>query len=454
MQPFLLVHSVKKILAHLGLFSIFVFSQNINAQDVKHSENNITFSGQLRSRFEFRDGVFRPIAPGEKPAVLISQRIRLAIDYAYKDILTIKLVPQSVGIWGQANMVQTLEGNGNQFALFEAWAALKLTDYWKLKIGRQVISLDDERIFGELDWAQGGRVHDALSFQFNKNQFDLKAFFACNQNYKNLYDNNINNPAGSLFNSKGSASYKWMQTVWTGFQVSKTSKVTLLVSNVGFQNAESPNYDSRVFYSQTAGANFFHQGAKLTGNFSAYYQGGKNTTGIKTRAFLIAGYADYTLNPSWSLGAGSDFLSGNDVGKPLNHNKAFNPFFNTGHKFYGAMDYYYAGNPHKNAGLSDNYFRINYKTNKSWVFQMSMHQFITPNTISGTVKDYDKNLGQEFDLSFIRKINKFTGFSGGYSCYLTTPTVHYLKNTVGAGKAQQWVWLSLNITPTFLEAKF
>lgn len=68
--------------------------------------------------------------------------------------------------------------------------------------------------------------------------------------------------------------------------------------------------------------------------------------------------------------------------------------------------------------------------------------------------EYNTNLGQEFDLGFSYKINKFASMTGGYSAYATTPSINYLKNTPNGNDLQHWAWLSLNITPTFFETKY
>lgn len=119
------------------------------------------------------------------------------------------------------------------------------------------------------------------------------------------------------------------------------------------------------------------------------------------------------------------------------------------------MDYYYAGNPHKNTGISDSYLKVNYKTTGKLVLNAALHQFISPNKISDSYnKKYNSNLGQELDLSFSFKTNTFVTFTGGYSFYLATTTLKYLKNTPGANDYQQWFWLSLNVTPHFLKTNF
>ncbi|MCO5249343.1 MAG: alginate export family protein [Chitinophagales bacterium] len=422
------------------------------------NENTFSISTQIRPRLEIKDGAYQPLYKGEDPAALISDRIRLNLDYSYKGILSLRIAPQQVGIWGQANMVQGAENSGNRIALFETWAKLKLASNWDMKLGRQVISLDDERIFGELDWAQGGRVHDAVSFHFSKNKYELKGFFAFNQNYKSNYGNNLSNPSGNLYNTTDAFPYKWMQTAWASFPVGKTSKINLLFANIGAQNVaplinlnDQPN---KTRFSQTYGVNYFNNGDKWSGNVSAYYQGGKSITNIKNQAYLVAAAVNYKINESWSVGLGSDLVSGNDLGASNDKNNAFNPLFHTGHKFYGSMDYFYSGNGHSNVGLSDSYLKINYKGKQNYNINLAVHQFATSNQVTDFTGNYKKNLGQEADLSFSYKLNKFSTVMGGYSFYINTPTLSYLKNVPNSQKYQQWGWVSINITPTLFHTKF
>lgn len=439
------------LLAFLFLLSVQLLCSNVNAQNTDTTLKSLKIEGQLRPRFEIRDGAFRPLQKAEKPAVLISNRIRITVDYNYKGIFSLRLSPQSAGVWGQTNIVQGVEGGGNKLAFFEAWGKLQLAKQWNLTVGRQVISLDDERFFGELDWAQGARAHDAISVQYKKNKVDLRAYAAYNQNYKSLYGNNINNPSGNLYSTNDATPYKTMQTVWAGFQVGKKSQLSLLAANLGFQNAVSATNDTAVYYSQTFGGNYFFNHANVSGNFTAYYQAGKNSAGVSIRACLLAAYAGINFTKKWQAGAGSDFISGNNAGSTQSTNNVFTPYFHTGHKFYGAMDYYYVGNPHKNAGISDTYLKLNFAAKNGHAINMALHQFFTPNKVTDGLKQFKKNLGQEMDLMYSYKLNEVSKITGGYSFYLTTSTLNYLKNTLNAGKYQQWFWLSINFTPTFLK---
>ncbi|HMZ46128.1 MAG TPA: alginate export family protein [Chitinophagaceae bacterium] len=440
----------------LIIFSL-IFSFSAISQTTDSSVNNLKVQIQFRPKLEVRDGAFRPLAKKEEPAVLVSERIRLNINYSYKNIFTLKISPQTVGIWGQANAVQGVENSGNKIALFEAWTNFNLSNTWNIKLGRQVISLDDERFFGELDWAQGGRTHDALSFLYKKNNVNVKSYFAFNQNYKSLYNNNSYNPAGNLYNSNDAVPYKTMQTLWVGFNANAISTFSFLFTNIGLQQAANlNNTNAAVHQSQTFGINYFNAGKTTFGNLSAYWQTGKNIAGTKTQAFLLAGSIGYKFSNKTKIMVGTDWVSGNDIGqaKPPTTNNAFTPYFHTGHKFYGNMDYYFAGNGHQNAGLSDSYLNLQCTPTKKLNATIAVHQFYTTNKISSQLKNYSKNLGQELDFSLQYKPNSFTSLSCGYSFYVTTPTIHYLKNTTGSKDYQQWLWLSLNVTPTLLISKF
>lgn len=50
----------------------------------------------------------------------------------------------------------------------KAWAKYQFTPKAALKIGRQMLAYDDERLIGGLDWAMQGRSFDAAKgiFQF------------------------------------------------------------------------------------------------------------------------------------------------------------------------------------------------------------------------------------------------------------------------------------------------
>lgn len=423
------------------------------AQDTLVRDNTIIISGQIRPKAELRYGAFQPISAKDQPAALISQRTRLRFFYEYKDLLAVQITPQYINVWGQESLTQGVAAN-NGFGLYEAWARIKASKNSNFIIGRQVISLDDERFFGELDWAQGGRVHDAVSYNLKSQKFEFSAFLAYNQNYKAFYGNNLYNATGNLYSPVGAAPHKWMQTVWGKFAINKENSISLLATNLGFQTMLTANDSARNYNSQTYGINYFHTGDKWKANASGYFQMGQNALGTNINAFMAAIGASRKLGNKWRIGLASEIVSGNKIGgTPSKISHAFTPYFATGHKFYGSMDYYYAGNGHRNAGLWDSYLTIGFSPSAKWSLGLAAHQFIAPFGISNGAKTLSPDLGQEFDLGFTVNVNKFVKVMGGYSMYLSTNTLEFLKGGVNTRVDQHWAWMSINITPTFLNFK-
>ncbi len=423
-------------------------------QETETPENQFSIEAQLRPRAEFRHGAFQPLPRNSKPAALISQRTRLTFGYQYKNLLKVKLTPQMVSVWGQENMNQGTSVS-NALTFFEAYGQLNINENAGFLIGRQVISLDDERFFGELDWAQGGRSHDAVSFQYKKPKGEFKAYFAFNQNYREIYGNNLSNVSGTHFSPKGAASYKWMQTVWGRYNISDKNAVSALISNVGFQNAADAIEDkAETYYTPTLGVNYFHTGSDWKAQASVYFQTGKNASGRETNAYLASAGFTRKINSKWDLGLAADIVSGNNIGETTKEkNNAFIPYFGTNHKFYGAMDYYYAGNGHSNIGLGDVYLSTAFSPIENLRLSAVFHQFIAPNKLDIGHKKLTKNLGQEIDFTVNYKINKYAGLVGGYSVYTASETTKLIKDVSNAKTGQHWVWLSLNINPKLFDFK-
>ncbi|MBS1643097.1 MAG: alginate export family protein [Bacteroidetes bacterium] len=438
----------------LFLAVAFLLVNNVLAQKSSEEENQISISAQIRTRAEFRDGTFQPLPANENAAALVSQRTRVSLNYQYKKLFSLQVSPQSITVWGQDGLTQNA-ATKNGVAFFEAWAKLNLSASSALQIGRQIISLDDERFFGELDWVQGARAHDAVSFQLQKEKITFKSFIAYNQNYRELYSSNLNNISGTLFSSKDAAPYKWMQTVWAKYNFNKQNSISVLATNIGFQNALNALDSAKNYFSQTVGLNFFHVGEQWKYNFSGYYQLGQNAQGKQTNAYLFAFAADKKINANWNVGLGTDIVSGNDVGITLSgNNKSFVPYFGTNHKFYGSMDYFYAGNAHKNSGLMDFYFKSGYKSNAKWLLGFALHQFVSPNTLFDGSKNLSSNLGEELDFDFAYSIHKYVKLVGGYSMYATTSSLNFLKSVNPAHTIQNWLWVSINITPNIFNSKY
>ena len=158
-----------KLLKTISLSLLTMVSMGTYAQEL---DANL----QIRPRYEYRNG-FKSLMPiGEDATSFISQRSRLNFNYK-QEKLKAKLTFQNIRTWG--DVPTTAQADKNGIALFEAWAQYDFDAAWSARLGRQVISYDNQRIFGEIDWAQQGQSHDAAVFSFHpkNHQLDLGMAF-------------------------------------------------------------------------------------------------------------------------------------------------------------------------------------------------------------------------------------------------------------------------------------
>ena len=413
-------------------------------------ENEFDMSLQLRPRTEYRNGAYRPLQTSEEPAILTHNRTRLTMNYSNGDKLKMRVSLQNINIWGQANQVQPLNATNNNIGLFEAYADIKLSENMRTKIGRQMIALDDDRIFGTFDWHPAGRSHDALNISWKKQNTEVQTYFAFNQNYNTI--GNVNNPAGQYFSPENAQPYQHLQMIYAKYNLTPKHYLSVLANNIGFKDFKT---DNKTYNMQTIGANYFGNGNLWNVGLSAYYQFGETNVGRKTSATLLSAVVDYKINKPSKIGLGIDYLSGDNTNKPTQEaTNIFNPLYGTHHKFYGIMDYFYTGNPHGNVGLLDTYVRYSTVINPKLSISAVGHFFNSGAKIYQNNQKKSNYLGSELDLSFNYNIMKNVSLTGGYSNFFNTESLRYLKKTPNARGNQDWVWISLNINPQIFKAKF
>ena len=292
-------------------------------------ENEFTMSIQIRPRAEYRNGALMPRNEGEEPAGFINNRARLSMEYKRSD-LQMKISAQHVGVWGQDPQI---DKNG-RFIMNEAWAKLNFGKNFFAQLGRQTLSYDDERILGGLDWNIAGRYHDALKLGYADPNNQLHLILAFNQNDETKI-------GGTYYVQVGAQPYKNMQTLWYHYKSDYTPfDASLLFMNLGLETGDAATKESHTRYLQTMGTYITYKdnGWNVDGAF--YYQMGKNLNAEKVSAFMASLQAAYAIDKTWTVVASADYLSG-DSGDSDKY-KAFNVLYGTHHKFYGAMDYFYA----------------------------------------------------------------------------------------------------------------
>ena len=416
-----------------------------DAPVVEEKEHFFTLSGQLRPRFEYRNGAYQALQEGEEPAILVNNRLRLNMDYRFRQDLQLYVSLQQVNIWGQAPQVQVIDRTGG-LSVFEAYAALPLGGDFDLKLGRQQIVLDEDRIFGSLDWHPAGRAHDAVNINWRPvENLYLRSFFAFNQNYldgkaaTDKINGNVNNPKGQYFTP--GQPYQHMEALHAHYAFTPDQKLSFLFANLGLRNNDRADYNMQTF-----GVHYRGRSQDLSYGAEAYLQTGKNNTGATKEAYLLAAMVGYKFLPTLSATMGIDYLSGNNSPDTSGKDKVFTPFSGTNHKFYGFMDYYYVSYTPQ-VGLFNPYISATLKTSEKGNLSAVGHYFRSAGKIDGKTR----NLGVEADLVYTHKLQPFASLQVGYSVHKVSGSYNTLRGFSATRPWQDWFWCSININPTMLK---
>ncbi|MGD1946391.1 MAG: alginate export family protein [Croceivirga sp.] len=427
----------------LFLTIVFLSVQSIISQ--------FTLDATFRPRAEYRNGFQFLQQEGVDAGFVTNTRARIGANYktpSYEIYINI----QDVQIWGENPQLVPVDGNSS-FSLFEAWAELQLGKGWSTKLGRQVLSYDDQRYFGGLDWAQQGRYHDLGMIKYRTNGFMLDVGLAFNQDldgqggplfgFKN---------AGTEFNSGNPFHYKTMQHLYAKKKFGDFG-VSLVLANLGFQQIDGDTGDvSDIRSTFTAGTHLNYKKGKfgLAGN--AYLQSGKFFNGVDIEgAYLLGLEATYKAGAKTTLGLGVEAISGDDA-STTDATEAFLPHFGTNHKFNGFMDHFYVGNWVNRGGLLDIHasavFNLGPKTTLFTKFLNFQGMEDTPGG--------ESSLGNELDLVLTQKFNGFA-LKVGYSQLFASDGLEELE-TLRSGAtdfkgSQNWAWAMIIIKPTLFTTK-
>lgn len=426
---------------------------------------------ELRTRGEVYHGYKALASKNQEVGLSISQRTRLNFGYDSKWV-ELYVSFQDVRIWGSSP--QLTIGTGGSTWLHQAYGVGKIAKWVDIKVGRQEINLDDHRIFGNVGWAQQARSHDAAILRFSpdsKTKIWLGA--AYNQTNANLI--------GTLYTTPNN--YKTMQFLWVNRSFGKIN-ASLLFLNNGLQinandslsflgtgsSTEMISYSEKAtYFSQTIGLRAGYDGEKFKAFGAFYYQLGNNgaftidSTGTATSGTFDLNRTNYnamlaridlqgTLGPI-TLTGGYEYQSGNSQINPSAQDQAFNPFYTTGHKFNGFMDYFYVGNHIKSVGLHDAFLGVKF-THKKFFIGATAHYFLAANDVKDPTNPgtaMNAGLGTELDIVTGYNFNEEVSILAGYSNMFGTATMETIR---GGDKdaLSNWAFLMVTFKPVLFNS--
>lgn len=385
----------------------------------------LTIIPQIRTRTENRLGYRVGLNDTNSLALFTVQRARMNISMKYENI-ELFIAPQDVRVWGQ----QFVQGTLASFEMHEAWGKFNINDNIGLKLGRQEIQINKDRIIGNIDWITSGVSHDAVVIYYKEKDTKINLGLAYNQTMESLIN--------SFYSQKNYKSLAYLDLS------SKTSDREFYLMNIvdGLQKSEAIQ---EIAWRNTFGIELEDFNNTLPFSLGLYYQSGKTQDNKNISSHMINSKISQSFN-SFKLNLGLDVISGSQNN---NNYGAFNTLYGTNHKFYGYMDYYLnIPKDTKEGGLNDIYVELKYNLNKDNDFALKYHTFMlnTNKFVKTSGEKYDASLGNELDFTYNYNGIKFVKLTFGASVYNQNETIAFIKGASNQRLAS-WAYLMLNIVP-------
>ncbi len=402
--------------------------------------NHFTMSMEYRPRTELRYGYQQLPADTSVAAFLVGQRTRLSMAYDYSNQLSLAFSMQDLRIWGSQNP-KSLNGT---VQVFEAWVEPKITPEWSVRIGRQKLSYDNQRLFAENNWRIGGNAHDAALLKYQGTNLVIHLAGAFNQSGDKAF--------GTDFAPSGFTNYKSLVMNYIKYSFNDHYTITAINVADGWQDEKNVEKIHQRF---TSGGRIEYQKGSFQAGAGAWYQYGHNTKGVDLAAWYLNPEARYTMG-QWQCRAGAELFSGNKPGE-TDTDKSFSPLYGSGHRFNGSLDLItkFPGDV-GGAGLINPYLNITWKASKAFSIRTDIHGFWLQNDYVKNEVTYDRWIGVENDWLVNYNPNSYTSLELGFSYATVSETFEVIKKAqAGAHNTMPcFTYFALTIKPTLLNSKW
>lgn len=408
-----------------------------------------SIDGQFRTRAEYRDG-YRSIATeSNHPVPIVLQRSRLIFNHKEENI-SFRFSGQDARVWGQN--VTNMPANTPH--IYEAWAKWEFLPRFSVKMGRQELRYDDQRLIAIRNFGLTGATYDAALFAYEneetKTSFHLGTM--------------INNLAQDNFLSYYSTShFKYMSFLWGALTFSDFLSINFL--NI-FDLSQNPLKPEVMFGRNTVGGNvIINSSNRVGGKIGGYYQFGKTWLDIPEFPDKSPSVSAFNANATaWvkpiedlKIWLCMDVYSGHDWSSNSKTFGAFNRLLAAGHAHLGFMDYFTTMqlSEVKYAGFVDHIAGFEYSFSSKASFMSKVHYFnmrktFLPDNSAQGYEEVNKYLGTEVDFIFSYKVSKCLVIESAWMFILPSETLEKLKSSVDT-QFSHWGYISLLFTPNFFK---
>ena len=411
----------------------------INQQATK-PDKILKIDFEFRPRAEYRNGYGVLRNDSSAAGAFVNQRSRLSLNYTLNNRFVLQFSIQDLRVWGQ----QDPRSTGATLQAFEAWAEPYITDKFSIRVGRQRLIYDNQRLFAESDWRLSGATHDALNLRYNDRKISTELALAFNQLSERSF--------GTDYVPVGYTNYKFLAVHYLRYQLSKSFVLTTINSADGFQVKNKPeSYNVRY----TLGGRLEASDGGLYGTISGFYQAGKNPTGTDLSAWYFQPEIRYTSPKGTIIRLGLEYFTGSGNKPGLSTDNSFVPLYGVAHRFNGSMDLITKfPNDVGAAGLINPYLFLIHPLSGKIDLRADFHTFHLKSHYYVNDSRIDRYLGFENDFLLTYKPNPVLKVEAGFSYMLPTESFATVK---GAGQAKYnlaWAFISFTFKPVLFQTKF
>lgn len=390
------------------------------------NETPIKFNGEIRARSEADGRDFDKDSHLNTYSLL---RTRLGASINPLEDIKLYIQIQDARAFGQEP--STLEDNSS-VELHQAF--FQIDSLWRkpvhLKIGRQEMAYDNERLIGPEDWSNVGRTFDGIQLTIGgRKQLNL---FGMIIDENNVPVEGAATPLAVIGRDETSYSFYgayYKHPTFTDFKFNL----------YGFYEADRNETVSGKNDLKRATLGTFNKGkfsSDLDFESELALQFGKRR-GQDLLAFMVTGSLGYTFSTPKqpSLRLGFDYFSGMEPDST--DYRAFDNLFGSHHKFYGMMDYFYnIAEDTQGRGLIDIMLKSKIPIANTWLFTGDFHHF-------RAAKGDERSLGSELDLILNYQYNSAISFVFGTAFFVPGNLMRqtFLHDDVGI-----WSYTSLLVT--------
>lgn len=444
---------VRAILSIILSFAILPF---VSAQTEKADRrsppdsskpNSINISAEFRFRTEYRHG-YRTLFPKNSDdttaAFFNAQRTRLNIGYSNRKI-DVYFSLQDVRVWGEQNQ---RVGRNVPLYLYEGYVEPHFNSDFSVRIGRQKISYDNQRLFSHNDWRNAGSSYDAVRLIYSKSKLSNEFSAAFNQSGENYYN--------TVYKPSGFVEFKVLAVHYLRWNPSKLFQITTLNAADGYQSSKSKEANT-TFMRYTSGGRVEVFKGRWYFTTAGYYQYGTDSSGIKLSAWYLQPEIKFEKGPV-SVKAGAEILSGTDVKSQNDH--SFVTLYGSAHRFNGNLDLFTSfPKDLDNAGLVNPYLGLAYRV-KKWTVNLDNHGFFSQkDSYDANSVKMNRYLGFETDARINYKANDDTNIEFGGAIAFGTESMAVMKYPSNTNPGYYslkpyFAYFSLQLKPSLLQFKF